>query len=176
MSLVDGVAGGAGDVVHDDALRARQAVEQARLAHVGAPDERDPSRTALRVGPVGRHVGQHLEHGVEGVAAPAAVHGGHREGLAEAEAPQHRRVGLAPLVVDLVGHEHHRLAGAAQEATTASSSSVAPTVASTTNMTTSARSIAISACSATRRWMPVASASQPPVSTIVKRRPPHSAS
>ena len=59
---------------------------------------------------------------------------------------------------------------------TASSSSVAPTVASTTNITTSARSMAISACSATRRWMPVASASQPPVSTTVKRRPAHSPS
>ncbi len=113
--LVDRVAGGAGDVVDDDPLVAGEAVEQARLADVGAPDERDPSRAALGVRAVGRHVGQHLEHGVEGVAAPAAVHGGHREGLAEAEAPQHRRVGLAALVVDLVGDEHDRLAGPAQQ-------------------------------------------------------------
>jgi hypothetical protein len=51
--------------------------------------------------------------------------------------------------------------------TTDSSSSVAPTVASTTKSTASASSTAISACSATRRWMPVASTAQPPVSTSV---------
>src|SRR5215469_16324751 len=54
---------------------------------------------------------------------------------------------------------------------TASSSSVAPTRASTTNSTASAMSTAILACSATWAARPFARASQPPVSTTVKARP-----
>jgi len=60
--------------------------------------------------------------------------------------------------------------------TTASSSSVMPTVASTTNTTASAASIANSACSAMRADMPCASLIQPPVSTTTNSRPPQVAS
>ena len=59
--------------------------------------------------------------------------------------------------------------------TTRSSLEVAPTIASTTKMTASASSIAISACSATDLSMPLASGSQPPVSTRVNLRSFHSA-
>src|SRR5699024_6125459 len=59
--------------------------------------------------------------------------------------------------------------------TTRSSSSVRPTVASTTNSTASASSIAISACSPTRDLSPRVVRCQPPVSTTVKYRPVHSA-
>ncbi len=113
--LVDRVAGRAGDVVDDDALGAGEAVEQARLADVGPADEGDPARAALGVGAVRRHLRQHLEHGVERVAAAAAVHGRDRPRLTEPEAPERGRVGLAALVVDLVGDEDDGLARAAQQ-------------------------------------------------------------
>ena len=60
--------------------------------------------------------------------------------------------------------------------TAASSTSVAPTVASTTNSTTSAVWTAISAWSAIAARRSLASGSQPPVSTTVNRRPFHFAS
>jgi hypothetical protein len=55
--------------------------------------------------------------------------------------------------------------------TTASSASVMPTVASTTNNTASASPTAISAWALIRSAIPRASGSQPPVSTTVKARP-----
>ena len=55
--------------------------------------------------------------------------------------------------------------------TTASSSSRVPTVASTTNSTASAIEIASSACSAICCAMPLASETQPPVSTSTNSRP-----
>ena len=60
--------------------------------------------------------------------------------------------------------------------TAASSTSVEPTVTSTTNTTTSAVWTAISACAAMAAARSLASGSQPPVSTTVKRRPFHWAS
>ena len=59
--------------------------------------------------------------------------------------------------------------------TTRSSVAVGPTVESTTNSTASASSTAISACIATDLSIPLASGSQPPVSTRVYLRPFHSA-
>ena len=56
------------------------------------------------------------------------------------------------------------------------SSSIAPTVASTTIKTKSASSIAISALCATFKPKPVKSGSHPPVSINAKERPAHSAS
>ena len=85
------------------------------LPTLGRPTQRDAARAALGVGAVRRDLGQHLEHGVEHVAAAAAVQGRDRPRLAEAQAPQRGGVGLAALVVDLVGDEHDGLAGAAQQ-------------------------------------------------------------
>ena len=59
--------------------------------------------------------------------------------------------------------------------TTCSSVAVAPTVASTTNMSASAMSIAASAACATDRSIPLTLCSQPPVSMRRKSRPAHSA-
>ena len=59
--------------------------------------------------------------------------------------------------------------------TTRSSVAVGPTVASTTKQTASESSTAISACKATDLSIPLASGSQPPVSTSVYLRPFHSA-
>ena len=59
---------------------------------------------------------------------------------------------------------------------TASSVAVAPTDASTTSSTASEVDMASSACAATAPCRPVAPGSQPPVSTMVNRRPLHIAS
>ena len=60
--------------------------------------------------------------------------------------------------------------------TAASSTSVDPTMVSTTNSTTSAVATAVSACAAIAAARSLASGSQPPVSTTMNRRPFHSAS
>ena len=61
-------------------------------------------------------------------------------------------------------------------AATASSMSVAPIEASTTNSTASASCIPISACAAIRPAKPLAAGSQPPVSSNVNARPAQLAS
>ena len=113
---VDRVDGGAGDRVDDRALLAGQPVEQARLADVGAADQRDAARAALGLVRFARRVGQRREHGVEQVAAAPAVQPADRVRLAQAERPQFGGVGLAALVVDLGDGEHDRTPGAAQGA------------------------------------------------------------
>src|SRR5690606_11251439 len=112
----DGVAGGAGDLVDDDPLLAGDLVQQRGLAHVRAADQGDPARTAHggAEGLRGR-LRQRLEDLVQHVAGAAAVQGGHRVGLAEAEGPQVGGVGLAARAVHLVGAQHDRLARLAQQ-------------------------------------------------------------
>ncbi len=133
---------------------------------------------AIRRGPptssklCGRRLGQRGENGVEHVARAAAVQRGDRVRLPQPEVPEAVGLGLGALVVDLVGGEHDRLASDARRIlTTASSASVIPTVASTTNSTASARLTAISAWARIASARPRASGSQPPVSTTVKARP-----
>ena len=117
---VDGVAGGAGQVVDDRALVADQPVEQRRLADVGPPDEGHP-RACGAVGPSAasaallrparrsswhrRAAGDHL---VEQVARPPTVQGADRPRVAEAERDELPGVGLPAGVVDLVDHQAHR--------------------------------------------------------------------
>ena len=114
--LVHGVTGGAGDVVHHDTVLAGELVEQRGLADVGASDQGHSARAAALVGVgVGGDGRQDVEDGVEDVATPPAVQGRDRPRLAESEVPEGGRVGLGALVVDLVGHEDDRLAGAAQQ-------------------------------------------------------------
>jgi hypothetical protein len=114
-------------------------------------------------------LGQRVEDSVEQVAAAAAVQRADRVRLAEAERPQLGGVGLAALVVDLVGHQDHRPVAAAQHAAAASSVSVAPTVASTTNTTDVGGLHRVLGLRGDRAPRPVASGSQPPVSTTVNR-------
>ncbi len=113
--LVDGVARGARGLVHDDALGARELVEQRRLADVGAPDERDATRPLGERDAVRRLGGQRGHGGIEQVTRPAAVQRRDRVGLTEPEAPQRGRVGLPARSVHLVGAQHHGLLGLAQQ-------------------------------------------------------------
>ena len=85
--LVDRVAGGAGDLVDDDALLAGQLVEQAGLADVGPAEQRDAARAADRRRPSADRATRaaRASDGVEQVAAAPAVQGRDRVGLAEPE-------------------------------------------------------------------------------------------
>src|SRR6186997_1977674 len=93
--LVDGVTGGARNLVDDDAVLAREPVEQTRLAHVGTADQRHTTRTTAGVGVADRReLGKDREKGIEDVTATPAVQGRDRPRLAESEGPQHRRIRL----------------------------------------------------------------------------------
>jgi hypothetical protein len=109
--LVDRVDRGAGDLVDHRAVLAGDLVEQAGLADVRLAQQRDP-RGSAEAAPASGRLGQRREHGVEQVAAAAAVQGGDGVRLAQAQRPQPRGVGLGTRVVHLVGGEHHGLAGA----------------------------------------------------------------
>ncbi len=114
--LVDGVAGGAREGVHDDPVLAGHLVQQRGLADVGAADERDTARAAqCGAEGLGGGLGQRLQHRVEQVTGTAAVQRGDRVRFAEAQGPERGGVGLPALAVDLVGAEHHGLAGPAQQ-------------------------------------------------------------
>ena len=137
---VDRVDGGAGDRVDDRALLPGQPVEQAGLADVGPADQRDPARAARRaLDDRRRRSGSAGEDRVEQVAGAAAVQRRDRVRLAQAERPQRRRPRSrcrwlsALLATRITGLSLRR-----SIFTAASSTSVAPTVASTTKSTTSA--------------------------------------
>ena len=155
--LVDRVARRPRHGVDDDPLGAGQLVQQGGLADVRPAEQRYPSRAAALVGPADRrHPRQHLEDRVEQVAAPPPVQRRDRPRLAETEVPERGGVRLEPLVVDLVGDEDDRLAGPAQQPDHGLVGvRRADRRRRRRRSTTSARSTATSACSATRRWMPV---------------------
>ncbi len=114
--FVDRVAGGAGDLVDDDALLAGHLVQQRGLADVRAADQRDPAGAADRgaEGLLGR-LRQRLQDGVQHVAGAAPVQRGDGVRLTEPERPQVGGVGLTAETVHLVGGQHDGLAGLAQQ-------------------------------------------------------------
>ena len=112
--LVDRVDGGPGDLGDDGPVLSRQLVEQRGLAHVRLADQRHAPGAGV-VRPTAALLGQDLQDRVQQVAAAPPVQCRHRVGLPEAERPQHRRVGLGTLVVDLVRRQHHGLARAPQD-------------------------------------------------------------
>ena len=111
---VDRVARGAGDLGDDHPLAAEEGVDEARLADVGAPDDRQADDVVGLVLVVVA-LGQQLDEPVEQVAGAEALGGGDRQRLAEAEAVE--VVGEREVVrrVDLVGRDHHGEPAAAQD-------------------------------------------------------------
>ena len=114
-------------------------VEQRGLADVRLADDGDPARAADLADPLGRRLGQRREDGVEHVAGAAAVQRGDRRTARRARGstgrrPRPRCAGRRPC--------WRRARPASPDLrrilTTASSASVMPTVASTTNSTASA--------------------------------------
>ena len=111
---VDRVDGGARDVVHHRTLVAGQPVQQRALADIRLAHQRHPARTAATRRQLG-HRRQRLDNDVEQVGHAAAVHRADRVRLPQPQRPQRRGVGFAPLGVNLVGRQEHRLAGLAQQ-------------------------------------------------------------
>jgi len=100
------VAGGAGDLAHDDPFGADQRVHQRRFAHVGPADDGHPRLGERRVrgvrdGEVGAH---RFEEGVQA----ALVLRRHRIDVVDAELVERQGVGLVARVVHLVGHQVER--------------------------------------------------------------------
>src|SRR5262249_22918455 len=111
---IDGVARGAGLIVDEHTLGAHHGVDERRLADVGPADDRDGHGT-LAAGGDGRRrcaITQRLEHGGDA----AAMVGRAAERLAKTEAVEIDHGRFLGGVVDLVGNEHHRLVGFAQQA------------------------------------------------------------
>ena len=112
---VDGVAGGAGLVGHDQAVLAQDVVDEAGFAHIGAADDSNGDavvsilRLFLKV--------EVSADGVQQVTGAVAMHAGNGDQLAQAQAVEivqlHRR--LADLVA-LVDSQHYGLAAAHQHA------------------------------------------------------------
>ena len=163
---VDGVDGRAGDVVDDRAGLPGQPVEQAGLADVGLADQRHTARATAGRRPRSR--------GLSGSAAstrragrPSRARAGRSPGAA-----RRARAATARRCRPSAGRRRPwwRRAGpdgpsGAAPARRPRRWSVAPTLASTTSSTASAVCIASSAWAATAACRPVASGSQPPVST-----------
>ena len=110
---VDRVAGRARLLGDDHALLAEQRVQQARLAHVRAPENGDADRLLARLRRPGAR--QARDDRVEQVAGAVPVHGRERDRVAEAEPVELERLRLAPGLVDLVRDQEDGLARVPQD-------------------------------------------------------------
>ena len=114
---VDGVARGAGDVGHDGAVRAQDAVEQRGLTGVGAADNGHVQRVGELVGDLVLFLGEQGHDVVEQVARAMAVQGRERRGLTDAERIELPDVVVLAIgVVELVHQQKDRLVGALEHA------------------------------------------------------------
>jgi hypothetical protein len=105
---VDRVARRSRLVGDDHALLAHDRVDEARLADVRAPEHRHADRVPVDLRrPL---AGQALDDEVQEVARPVPVQGRDRERIAETQTVELDRLVVAARVVDLVGHDEHRLA------------------------------------------------------------------
>ena len=104
------------------AVLPHQPVEQRALADVRPPDDGDAwhgrpivvldrglggPRVGLGEGRLAKVLGKQLDDPVEQVAGPSTVQRTHRDGLADAQAHELPHLGLAALVVGLVGDHDH---------------------------------------------------------------------
>ena len=110
---VDRVAGRARLLRDDHPLLAEQRVEQARLADVRPPEDRDADRLLPRLGRPAP--GQSRDDRVQQVARAVAVDRRDRDRVAEPEPVELERLGLAARFVDLVRDQEDRLAGVAED-------------------------------------------------------------
>ena len=114
---VDGVARRAGNVGHDRAVGAQDAVEQRRFTGVGAADNGHVERVGELVGDLVLLLGEQGHDIVEQVARAVAVQSRQRRGLTDAERIELPDViVLAIGVVELVHQQKDRLVGALEHA------------------------------------------------------------
>ena len=114
---VDGVARRAGNVGHDRAVGAQDAVEQRRLTGVGTADDGDVQRVGELIGDLVLFLRKQGHDVVEQVARAVAVQGRERRGLADTERIElPDAVVLAIGVVELVHQQKDRLVAALEHA------------------------------------------------------------
>ena len=114
---VDGVARGAGNVGHDRAVGAQDAVEQRGLTGVGAADDGHVQRIGELIGDLVLLLGQQGHDVVEQVARAMTMQGRERRGLADTERIEFPdAVVLAIGVVELVHQQKDRLVAALEHA------------------------------------------------------------
>ena len=114
---IDGIARGSGDVGHDGAVGAQDAVEQRGLTGVGAADNGHVQRIGKLVGDLVLFLGEQGHDVIEQVARAVAVQGRERRGLTDAERIELPDViVLAIGVVELVHQQKDRLVGALEHA------------------------------------------------------------
>ena len=114
---VDGVARGSGNVGHDGAVGAQDAVEQRGLTGVGAADDGDVQRVGELIGDLVLFLGKQGHDVVEQVARAMTVQGRERRGLTDAERIElPDAVVLAIGVVELVYQQKDRLVAALEHA------------------------------------------------------------
>jgi hypothetical protein len=110
---VYGVARRARLVGDDHALLAEQRIQQARLADVRSPEDRDADRRVRDCGPAATR--QPGNDRVEQVAGAVAVSRRERKRIAESEPVELERERVLIGIVDLVSDQHHRLVRRAQD-------------------------------------------------------------
>ena len=114
---VDGVARGAGDIRDDGAVGAQDAVEQRRLAGIGAADDGDVQGVGELIGDLVLFLRKQGHDIVEQVARAVAMQGRERRGLADAERIElPDAVVFAIGVVELVHQQKDRLVAALEHA------------------------------------------------------------
>ena len=114
---IDGVARGAGNVGHDGAVGAQDAVEQRRLPGIGAADDGHVQRFGELIGDLVLFLRKQGHDIVEQVARAMAMQGRERRGLADAERIElPDAVVLAIGVVELVHQQKDRLVAALEHA------------------------------------------------------------
>ena len=114
---VDSIARSAGDVGHDGAVGAQDAVEQRRLTGVGAADDGNVQRVGELVGDLVLLLGEQGHDVIEQVARAMPMQGRKRRGLADAERIElPDAVVFAVRVVELVHQQKDRLVAALEHA------------------------------------------------------------
>ena len=114
---VDGVARRAGNVGHDRAVGAQDAVEQRRLTGVGTADDGDVQRVGELIGDLVLFLRKQGHDVIEQVARAVAMQGRERRGLADAERIElPDAVVFAIGVVELVHQQKDRLVAALEHA------------------------------------------------------------
>ena len=114
---IDGIARGPGDVGHDRAVGAQDAVEQRGFTGVGSADDGDVQGIGELVGDLVLFLGEQGHDIVEQVARTMAVQGRQRRGLTDAERIELPDVVVLAIgIVELVHQQKDRLVGALEHA------------------------------------------------------------
>ena len=113
--FINWITSGSCEIVDDDAFFTSCFVEQRRLTHVGASENRNATRTTHFLLSYCRNCRKLRNNHVKKVRNTTSVESRNGIGLAESERPKSRNVGLLTSVIDLVCQEVNRNLGLSQE-------------------------------------------------------------